>query len=543
MTDILPHDTIESVEQIVDRNRDPEIISRQPRFEDGESARNFLMSRFSWAIKSHLSAPAYNADTRARDTWLSNIWRSDPFLSGVLYSVIAIDKNRGWTILGGRNQVRRFSEILYSADGGEGWRSFLGQQALSFYSTDMGALTEAARRTASDNSALGAIYHLDSTRCRLTGNHDEPLEYYPTNASGFQKWRRTDFWRAASMISNEERMVRAGYSAVSRVLDMLTLAIGLVKHDQEQLGLAIPSGFLIANGMSEEAWNAKMEARQARRDNRGTEFANEVVVLFGESDAIDLKFVGLSNVPQHMTLDVFINTLMQLYALCFGYDPNEFWNVRTGALGIGALSLVQSEKATAKGELDFIQAWHDGFQNELPDSIDFEFDERGDGGEQLRAEAMDKVVGSVRSLYESGNAATENKEPLIDKSQALLLLAKAGIVPREWVEQLDESEASDIARARYNAQYKDRVIRAAERFPNEPIILKRHNRREVILYDTGAAMLHRKSYPVKPRELVFEDDNGKIDDVDIQGATTFAESVNSDFMDLIMANARKRRAG
>jgi hypothetical protein len=524
----LPAQTIEQVERAVYEQPD----SKQPHFKDSTS---FFLSTLNWVTKSHLIAPPYSGHTRQRDNWLINLPKLDPFLAGVVYSVVAIDKNRGWSVMGGRNQVRRFSDILYYADGGAGWREFIDRQAQSFYCTDLGTITEIARRTENPDAPIGALYHVDSTRCVLTGKSDEPLEYTPHRGTT-QRWKEHDFWRSASLVSSQEQFNRAGYCAVSRVLDMATLAIGLVTHDQEQLGLAIPAGYMIANGVSEQAWKKKMEEFRAERQSRGEQFSNEVIVLFGEEGEIKLDFVSLSQVPSHLKLDEFVNIMMQVYALCFGYDVNEFWNVRTGALGIGALSLVQSEKASAKGELDFVQTWQANIQHELPETIEFTFDERGDGGDQLRAETAERVQKAITGLYESG---LQQSEPLISRDEARILLAEAGVIPRSMLEGYDEMEATDVVRARYEAKYRENIIRAAERFPEEPIIRKRHDRSEAILYPTGEALIHRRSYPVKPREVLHEENGIAIETEDVKAALKIAAETDEDFVALLKAKLKE----
>ena len=102
-------------------------------------------------------------------------------LISVINSVVQIDANRGWVLIGGRNQVRRFSQILknyHVASGTDGWRDGISATARSFYCTDMGGLVEIGR--AGSNGPIQGFFHLDPTKCYLTGKSDFPLYYENT---------------------------------------------------------------------------------------------------------------------------------------------------------------------------------------------------------------------------------------------------------------------------------------------------------------------------------------------------------------------------
>ena len=87
-----------------------------------------------------------------------------------LLAVTLIDSNRGWSLIGGRNQVNRYTDILHAAEAGAGWRTFARKTSLSYWSTDMGAVTEMGREGLGVEGPLRAIYHVDSARCLLTSS-------------------------------------------------------------------------------------------------------------------------------------------------------------------------------------------------------------------------------------------------------------------------------------------------------------------------------------------------------------------------------------
>ena len=166
--------------------------SKQPRFKDPAS---FFGSVYRWVKMADIEEPLYKADSRRRDAWMRIFWHREPHLAGVLNSVVAIDKNRGWSIVGGRNQVSRYTRIMHSSEAGKGWRTFFGKQALSFYSADINAVTELGRD--GKNGPLRALYHVDPALCKLTGKVEQPLNFYPKYGK-MQLWKDNDFFRVSS---------------------------------------------------------------------------------------------------------------------------------------------------------------------------------------------------------------------------------------------------------------------------------------------------------------------------------------------------------
>ena len=156
-----------------------EIVSKQPRF-DKDSPDTFFSGMMKWSKEDFETLPIYHSDSRIRSKWLNQFWLNEPYLSGIINSVVQIDKNRGWTLVGGRNQVLRFTDVLHNwqvQPGRASWREGAGALAQAFYTTDLGGLAEVGR--AFRDGPMVGLYHLDPLRCTLTPSYDYPLKYYP----------------------------------------------------------------------------------------------------------------------------------------------------------------------------------------------------------------------------------------------------------------------------------------------------------------------------------------------------------------------------
>jgi hypothetical protein len=385
----------------------------------------------TYELIKDLQDPPYNANSMARDDWLMKFVKREPNLSGVISTVTAIDKNRGWRMVGGRNQVRKYTEILHDiecAPGLRGWRPGVSHASQSFWTTDIGAILELGRD--GKNGPLRALYNVDSTRCHLTGKIDYPLIYHPVSGNNI-KFREEDYLRICSMPSMSEKMNGLGYSAVSRCLELAKIMIAVYEHDQEQLGAKAPRGLLLLNGISQTQWQKAMQSRDAELEGKELDYFSSVAVLASNAATVEAKLLSLSSLPISFNLREWMDMVMFGYALCFGYDASEFWPVQFGAMGRGTETEIQHEKATGKGRLDFPLGLQEQLQEQLPESITFTFDQRDEKGDLLHAEVDNAWAKLADTLFANGTGA-------LTRDEVRVLLSDQGVIPKAWAKTLDE---------------------------------------------------------------------------------------------------------
>lgn len=469
--------------EMVERAKD-DITSQQPRFHDVDP-NDFYISVMDWIIKAEEVEPPYAVNSRRRDNWLSNYWHQEPHLAGVLHSLISIDSNRGWTLTGGRNQVIRYRNIIHNwmaAPGTIGYRSGVSSAALSFYTTDLGAIIENGRD--GDAGPLRGFFHVDPTQCRLSGNREAPLKYKPV-AQKEADWALKDYMRVVSMPSILEKFNGLGYCFESRALDLAKIMVAVYQHDLEQLGAQAPRGLLLLKGIAEKQFNNAMEARKEKAQGEGWKYFAAVAVLATSSIGADLdaKLVALSNLPAGFDIQKWTAMMMYGYALCAGYDPSEFYPVQFGSIGRGTETEVQHMKATGKGGLNFALSLQEQMQRPdiLPDTLEFGFEQRDDAGALLEASVQQAWVNVYKAVRETG-AVIADVEGGITRDEFRSLLAEKGIIPREWTEIEEESEATDTGEddedvSRWNKNRRrdylmslPYIYRVIETFPDDAIV-------------------------------------------------------------------------
>lgn len=469
-------------------------MSRQPRF--GEKPAAVFGSFLKWYKKTEADiVPAYAADSRKRDAWLAKIWRAEPHLNGVVNSVVSIDKNRAFTITGGRNQTARYNTILRSVEDGEGWRYFMSKASESYYTSDLGTVTEVGRDA--PGGPARAFFHVDSQRCKLTGNRNNPLEYHPSAGGDMQTWAQGDYFRTVSLPSTNEEFHGLGYCAVSRAWTLVQLMMAVYEHDLEKLGARAPKGLLLLQNISEQQWDDAMKAREANLTQRERDWFGGVATLAQEGvDQIDAKLVALSQLPDGFDLEKFTQLLMYGIALCFAYDPIEFWPVNAGALGRGRETEIQHMKATGKGGLDFILSFQDRLQRELPPTLLFEFEQRDVAGELKDAEVA-KAWADVFAVYASSG--------ILDREEVRQLMVDQGIIPAEWTEVEENAQIDSSGEQRSRLLSQDAIWRCAFTQPTEPIV-RRHfptNRTEYLFANGLELVYQHRAHPVA--RAVFEE--------------------------------------
>ena len=479
----IPENTLDEIEDLITRARSG---SKQPRFSGGSDA--VFGAVYRWVKKAEYFAPPYAVDTRKRDKWLRGFWLQEPHLAGVLNQAMMIDSNRAWNLVGGRNQVKRYIDILHDVEDGKGWRNLKSKQSLAYRTSDLGVIAEIGRD--GKRGPMRSLYHVDPALCMMTGDRDLPLKYYPKGGKS-QEWNPFDFYQFNSMPSTDEAMRGVGYCGVSRLLELAKIMLALMYHDQEQLGSRAPEGLLLLRGVTPTMWETAMNRRAEDLTGREQLYYGAVGVLASDFDEIDAKLVALSQLPTGFDRKTFTDLIMYGFALCLGYSPDEFWPVATGGLGRGGESDVQMRLATSKGVGDYIEQDQEQMRRVLPDSLFFEYEVRDQDGELLEATVEQAKVNVIKAMYEGG----AGQEGLISREEARQLLVMQNLIPAEWTEEEEDVIATDAAVTQsrtYRMQIRDmEQIRAgAMRAPDDPIVRYRWPSEALhTIWDSGAEML------------------------------------------------------
>lgn len=447
----MSEEEFDAVVERLKKNTTPK--SKQPRFAAGqkEGVEDIFSTVYPF-IKSEIQKePPLELDSRERSAWLMRVVHLEPNLEGVFTTVCQIDQNRGWSLIGAEEQVGKFLPVFHgfeAAPGICGWRYGMSVEAQSFYGTDIGAVVEVGKEGEKEESALAALLSVDPTMCRLMKSTEKPMRYYypkgvVTDGKRrlFEDWEKNAYFRVTSMVSPVEALRGLGRCAVSHCIELAKIMVAIYEYDNEQLGSRAPKGIMTIHGVSEEQWERTLKARDTKLDSLQREYYGGVQVLASAGvDQIDVKLTALSNLPDNFNQKIFTDLLMYSYALCFGYDPREFWPVSGGTLGTGHETEMQHRKAMSKGRMENALSFQEALQLELPESLHFGFEQQDLSGEVLEAEAKSAKLAIIKDMFMASNG----EQSMISWEQAQVMLAEAGLIPREWVAAADDVEGTDL---------------------------------------------------------------------------------------------------
>jgi len=409
-------------------------LSQQPRLSNTQEAIQYIFTLW----ESSTGMPAWSSPGRTAK--LREFARSEPILSGALASMTSKVLSLDWQIVGGRNRVKQYQELLAHAEDGKGWQSMLGRWVQDYLNTDIGGFIELARQ--GKNGPVVGLYHLDSECVGLTGAVNYPVVYVPKltsgklNKAGGIRFRPLDYARIVDMESPDESKFGLGFCAVSRAYKAARVLLALYNYDEEKLADMPMPGLVTITGMTMPEVEAAFALYNAHRESREQAVFKGLLWLASQSsplNPIDAKLVSFAGLPENFDREQTYSLYIYTLALDFGVDAREFWPATQSGATKGEAE-VQAQKAKGKGfgqlltSIEYTLNW-----NVLPEGIEFRFDRRNDDDDLAREIWRGQTINNIRKLYDPPPGSTMG---LIDIDEARRLLVDAQVVP-DWISETD----------------------------------------------------------------------------------------------------------
>lgn len=507
--------------------------SVQPRFASDENARRsmyFQVMRFMTRADEEL--PPYQADTRARDRALNRLTLSENLVASIVNAATQRAATRGWMLTGPERQINRVKANLHDLHDGSGWRHWLQLNAQSFYTSNLGYLSEVGFDMQGGRPVT--MWHIDPTHARI-GNKEMPMLYYPNevawaSSSTFNPatqdavvLQQTEYIHGNSMTTIRERLNGAGFCAIERMLNYARMAFGVSSHYLERLGLNPPKGFVLLKGISQQDVEVAQESYEESVANNIKVF-KDLLVLEGD-DTADIVFRALSQLPtENFDLKVFIDLLMQVFSMSIGIPVSDVWVMNNNGLGSGKEYEVQSEAAQDRS-MEFSYSISEQINRKFtPSSVNFEWDERSDSGDLKRAQYVNQQVQSVASLISAMTqfSSVAQEEPIMSTAQVRRLMVDMGVVPEDTFDDTEDMTAEDD-----DAIERDVIVRALSAYPAERVVRYHSATNSIkLVYDpnkrpTIVDMSRRKN------RVVNADGSVEIEESDIDTALDYLKKSDS----------------
>ena len=364
--------------------------SKQGRFGETDADKKILSdpaalwSSFVELGKSVVGGCPPAGDAHSMDRYMQGLMARAPILPGMVAKTAAAYASRSWSILGGRNTVRRTAQILKDADDGKGWYPFCEALATSFLTRNMGSFAEMQRRYAPvwseahgwqyELSQVVQLYNMDSTKVRWRRSKGHVDEDFPIS---FERrvWGRYDFFHLVSWPWDTDELRNVGRCGLYRSLEALRLMVLINDWEQGSLDPGRLDALLLLSGAEQEQVGGAFTAMEQAVQDKGAA-AKRLGVIANMNGEVKGDLFFLRRRPESLeNFEERIRMLLELYAMNLGKDITFYFPSSYGSLlGRSGTEVRTIEKAAEESNV-----FHPKLQENLqrwviPRTLHFEFD-------------------------------------------------------------------------------------------------------------------------------------------------------------------------
>lgn len=283
-----------------------------------------------------------------------------------------------------RSLANRFTEMLQYGQFGMGWTDLIKMTVSDYAILNRGATWEVIApgdpTKEIDYANVVGFAIKDGLRCFPTGHPEYPVVYRG-------KWlpekrdymyfalHKTRCMRFVDMPDSDEDLFGIGMSALYRVIGTAYVQILMQKYQVEKLSDLPPQGFMTVSGMHEDQVRDAMRMYELDRQAEGQSVFRNLVRLSGFNPDMQpqVNITPFSAAPENFDYAEYMNMHVNLFALAFGVDKQEIWELTSGNLGTGTQSQILHAKSQGKFYGDCMTMIERAINQALPPSLTFAF--------------------------------------------------------------------------------------------------------------------------------------------------------------------------
>ena len=328
--------------------------------------------------------------------------------------------------------------------GGNGYVQSQKLGVMDYVTTNNGEFWEIVRQSSAAGSRILGLVHLDSLRCRRTGDPDTPVIYYdlrgrPHDLKDYQVISLVDMPDPSYPIEG------IGHCAAERVYPIVYKIAAMVGADNERIVGAGAHQLAIITGMSPAQITGVLTTAKAEAQAKGMINYQGTIIAGLQGDApIDIKTLQLRGLPDNYNYKEQIDLAHLAYANAIGLVLTDLQPLSGQGLGTGAQAIVIEEKlagrtlSTRDKELThLLNEWV------MPDAVTFAFAEKDTREEKAQADVAAVRESTRNSMIQNGT---------IDTTIARNMAVDSGDLKKEFVPQdvtpeqsVDDEERTDEA--------------------------------------------------------------------------------------------------
>ncbi len=378
------------------------------------------------------------ADPVSRDQWLRASTRLETMWSNAV-NIAATKLQSLATNVSGEVplRVKRTQELLLHADAGNGWVTFIGKIARDYLTTDNGVFIEIERYAKAPGARIKGLHHLDSLRCRRTGDPEIPAIYRDLLGREHELKHYQVIVMSSGLADARAESLGQGECAASRAWRTIAKLAAIERYVFEKVSGRRPLALHFIGGVSTPQIEDTIAGAQAAADAKGLKTYMGAALSGVLSDKPpSLVTIPLAELPDGFNPEQERADAYLRYADALGIDLQDLQPLSGQGLGTGTQSRVLAEKESGKGLMSFRQDFtHKLNEFVLDDKTTFAFSENDLRDQKDKAEIAKTRGDFVTGQIEAG---------VITPAQGLQVLVDHDDLPREFLPS-DETSFTDLS--------------------------------------------------------------------------------------------------
>lgn len=421
------------------------------------------------------SLPRYGMGL-SRDRVLAGASDLEPMWASIIAQAASKYAVRGFTVKDSEDSTRRTEasqNLLLDFGGPAEYTSEISATVRDYMTCDLGVCIEIDRQKMVSSSrpiwewsdsqlekaSKGkpqALYHLDSLRCRPTGNRRFPMVY--TDLHNVQHvipyYNLIHF---SDEMSPRLEHFRTGRCSTSRAWDVIITTAAMRTYFKEKVTGSRALALYFVSGVSKEQLRQIREASDQDMAQKGfLVYKGAVVASVAGDRAVEVARVDLASIPDGFNADVMFKDAYLVMANAAGFAVQDVQPLSGQGLGTGAQSVQLDESASQKG----IEAFGVHMERRinrlvLPKTTTFTYDINDLADQKAAADVLATRATALTALIAAG---------VLRPEQALNMLVDSGEVPAEFLPE-DETAGGTLTDSGEGSKPVDVQALLAQRGP------------------------------------------------------------------------------
>lgn len=432
---------------------------------------NFIMPYF-WGGQSTFALPSelpayyttgvysYPRDVILRSTILHEPqWANAVAIAAAKAAAKSFDINpsKGHQSVETSRKIKSAHEMMVQW-GGSGYVPSQKRGVLDYSCTNNGEFWEITRSSSAAGSKILGLVHLDSLRCRRTGDPDIPVIYYDLHG----RIHELKYYQVFSLVDMPDPSYpreNIGHCAAERAYSTIYEMAGIRTTTNEKITGTGAHQLAILQGMTDKNIKDILVTARNEAQAKGLVYYLGTIIAALASDApVDIKTLQLRGLPENFEAKIERDNANLIYANALGLVLTDLQPLSGQGLGTGAQTIVIEEKASGRTQASRDkELTHNLNEWVMPDAVTFAFSERDTRDEQAKA-----LVSKTRE--ETRNSMILNGTIL--PIEARQMAADADDLPEEFITQ-DMTPAMSVADEDRSDEAVPAVEQAAPTAPPE----------------------------------------------------------------------------